>query len=134
MLLPFQETLGFPRSMSACPTHLAACDILVAPHVPNVDRSKLFGSPTKLFEYMAMGKAIASSALEQMNEVLDDGVIALKAIPGDANDLARVLERLAGDTALRARLGTAARDTAANRHSWREHTRKIVEFLKGRCG
>ncbi len=114
--------------------HLAACDILVASHVPHVDGSKFFGSPTKLFEYMAMGKAIAASALEQMDQVLDDGVTALKAIPRDANDLARVLERLAGDAALRARLWAAARETAVNRHSWCEHTRKIVEFLKGCCG
>ena len=37
--------------------HLAACDILASPHVPNADGSPFFGSPTKLFEYMAMGKA-----------------------------------------------------------------------------
>ncbi|MBI5248137.1 MAG: glycosyltransferase [Desulfomonile tiedjei] len=120
-------------SQTEGPSHLASCDILAAPHVPNVDGSKFFGSPTKLFEYMAMGKAIAASALEQMDEVLDDGVTALKAVPGDANDLALILERLTRDEALRARLGAAARKAAVERHSWREHTRRIVEFLKGRC-
>src|SRR5439155_7529851 len=30
------------------PRHLAAMDILVAPHVPNADGSRFFGSPTKL--------------------------------------------------------------------------------------
>ena len=41
--------------------YLAACDILVSPTVPNPDGTPFFGSPTKLFEYMAMGKAIVSS-------------------------------------------------------------------------
>ncbi len=31
-------------------SHLAACDLLVSPHVPNSDGSPFFGSPTKLFE------------------------------------------------------------------------------------
>src|SRR5262249_6740831 len=43
------------------PTYLAACDVLVSPHVPNPDGTPFFGSPTKLFEYMAMGKGIVAS-------------------------------------------------------------------------
>lgn len=43
------------------PAHMAACDMLVAPHVPNPDGSAFFGSPTKLFEYLAMGKAVLTS-------------------------------------------------------------------------
>ena len=39
------------------PSYLAACDILASPHVANADGTPFFGSPTKLFEYMAMGKA-----------------------------------------------------------------------------
>ena len=42
---------------------LDACDILVAPHVPLADGSEFFGSPTKIFEYMAMGKGIVASRL-----------------------------------------------------------------------
>ena len=45
------------------PEHLAACDILASPHVPNADGTPFFGSPTKLFEYMAMGKGIVASNL-----------------------------------------------------------------------
>ena len=52
------------------PEYLAACDILASPHVPNADGSPFFGSPTKLFEYMAMGKAIVASNLDQIGETL----------------------------------------------------------------
>jgi glycosyltransferase involved in cell wall biosynthesis len=40
------------------PAHLAACDILVSPHVPNADGSPFFGSPTKLFARHGDGKGI----------------------------------------------------------------------------
>ena len=53
------------------PALLDACDILVAPHVPLADGSEFFGSPTKIFEYMAMGKGIVASRLGQIGEVLD---------------------------------------------------------------
>jgi len=47
------------------PALLDACDILLSPHVPLEDGSEFFGSPTKLFEYMAMGKGIIASRLGQ---------------------------------------------------------------------
>ena len=40
------------------PALLDACDVLVSPHVPLAEGAEFFGSPTKLFEYMAMGKGI----------------------------------------------------------------------------
>ena len=52
------------------PALLDACDILLSPHVPLADGSEFFGSPTKLFEYMAMGKGIVASRLGQIGEVL----------------------------------------------------------------
>jgi glycosyltransferase involved in cell wall biosynthesis len=47
-------TLSGTRPQSETPLTLAASDILLSPHVPNPDGTPFFGSPTKLFEYMAM--------------------------------------------------------------------------------
>ncbi|HKQ51955.1 MAG TPA: glycosyltransferase, partial [Pyrinomonadaceae bacterium] len=47
------------------PALLDACDVLASPHVELADGSEFFGSPTKLFEYMAMGKSIVASRLGQ---------------------------------------------------------------------
>src|SRR5205814_1757322 len=79
-MLQVKQALGEDRSpfwtltgliaQSEAPAHLAATDILVSPHVPNPDGTPFFGSPTKLFEYMAMGKAILASNLEQIGDVL----------------------------------------------------------------
>ncbi len=52
------------------PAHLTACDSLASLHVPNPDGTPFFGSPTKLFEYMAMCEGIVASDLDQIGEVL----------------------------------------------------------------
>lgn len=116
------------------PAHLAACDILVAPHVPNTDGTPFFGSPTKLFEYMAMGKGIVASDLDQIGEILAHDRTAWMARPGDAESLVTGLRALVEDEPLRRRLGQAARDEVVAKYTWTEHTRKIIERLKELCG
>lgn len=116
------------------PTHLAACDILVSPHVPNPDGSPFFGSPTKLFEYMAMGRPIVASNLGQIGEVLEHGRTAWLVHPGDAGDLARGIQHVLENMELGKQLAAAAREAAATHHTWTEHTRRIVEKVRERCG
>ena len=115
------------------PAHLAACDILASPHVPNPDGTPFFGSPTKLFEYMAMGKGIVASDLDQIGEVLEHDRTAWMVEPGNQRDLADGLLALIDDRGGRERLGTAARAEAIARYTWLEHTRRIIEALKERC-
>ena len=112
------------------PAYLAACDILASPHVRNPDGTPFFGSPTKLFEYMAMGKGIVASDLEQIGDVLDHGHTAWLVEPGNARSLAAGLRRLLDDDALRAALGGAAREEALKRYTWRAHTRRTIERLR----
>lgn len=115
------------------PEYLAACDILVSPHVPNADGTPFFGSPTKLFEYMAMGRAIVASDLDQIGDVLDHGSTALLVSPGSASSLAEALIALHSDPELQKKLGVSARLCAEKEYSWRQHTRRIVDKLKVVC-
>lgn len=114
------------------PQYLAACDILASPHVPNPDGTPFFGSPTKLFEYMAMGKGIVASDLDQVGEILEHGRAARMTVPGDVDSLVRGLRALIDDPSEAARLGAEARRLAVDRHTWREHTRRIVAALQAR--
>jgi glycosyltransferase involved in cell wall biosynthesis len=109
---------------------LAACDIVVLPTVPNPDGTQFFGSPTKLFEYMAMGRAIAASAIGQVSNILHNERTALLIPPADPAGLAQALIRLIDDHALRARLGSAARVQAELRHSWVNHVSRLLERIK----
>jgi glycosyltransferase involved in cell wall biosynthesis len=108
---------------------LACCEVCVSPHVPNPDGTPFFGSPTKLFEYMGLGRAIVASDLDQIGEVLDDGRTALLTPPGDVPAAAAAVVRLLGDEALRARLGEAALQVALERHSWDAHVGRILGAL-----
>lgn len=112
---------------SAVPAHLDACDVLVSPHIPFPGDVPFFGSPTKLFEYMAAERGIVASRLGQIGEVLDDGQTALLVTPGDVDELVRGMERLVDDPELRSELAKRARSRAIDRHSWRANAARVVE-------
>jgi glycosyltransferase involved in cell wall biosynthesis len=108
--------------------YLDAADILVSPHVHMPGGVPFFGSPTKLFEYMAMGKAIVASALDQIAEVLEHGRTALLVKPGDPGEVVEAIKRLAADEQLRNELGRNARETALERHTWRQNARRVLAY------
>jgi glycosyltransferase involved in cell wall biosynthesis len=112
------------------PALLDACDVLVSPHVPLADGSEFFGSPTKLFEYMAMGKGIVASRLGQIGDVLADEETALLVEPGDARALSEAIMRLSKSPELRARLGAAARQEAVSRHTWRHNAERVLRAYR----
>ena len=109
------------------PQLLDACDILVAPHVPLADGSEFFGSPTKVFEYMAMEKGIVASRLGQIGEVLVDGETALLVEPGNVQELTRAIVRLVESKELRERLGARAREVAEREHTWTHNAQRVLE-------
>ena len=111
---------------------LNACDILINATVPNPDGSEFFGSPTKLFEYMAMGKAIICSDMAQMSEILEHGKTAYMVEPGNIDELATAMKELVDDSELRRRLGDSARDEVVQKYTWDKHVDKILEAVNGK--
>ncbi|MCX7929254.1 MAG: glycosyltransferase family 4 protein [Chlorobi bacterium] len=114
------------------PAYLAECDILAVPTLPNPDGSEFFGSPTKLFEYMAMGKAIVATPLGQVAEVIGDGQTGMWCKPGDAVSLANAILMLADNAELRQRLGQAARQDAVTYHSWSARAQSLITTWENR--
>jgi glycosyltransferase involved in cell wall biosynthesis len=112
------------------PSLLDACDVLVSPHVPLADGSEFFGSPTKLFEYMAMGKGIVASRLGQIGDVLAHEETALLVEPGNARELSEAISRLAKSKDLRERLGAAARREAVAHHTWEHNARRVLDAYR----
>ncbi len=127
------------------PRYLAASDIVVAPHIENPDGSRFFGSPTKLFEYMAMGKGIVASDLDQIGDVLRNSLrvehlptdgpglqetaLAVLTRPGSAEDLMRGVRFLVEHPHWRAVIGANARQRALQRYTWDRHVGTILAGL-----
>lgn len=108
--------------------YLDGSDILLSPHVPFSDGTEFFGSPTKLFEYMAMGKAIVASNLGQIGQVLSPRTGWLIQ-PGSADELIAAIAHLAEHPELRAQMGREARETAIRCHTWRRNILNLLERI-----
>jgi glycosyltransferase involved in cell wall biosynthesis len=108
------------------PRYLDAADILVSPHVPMPDGRPFFGSPTKLFEYMAMSKAIVASNLDQLAQVLTHQQTAWMAEPRSAPELAHAIRLLATNADMRSYLGKNAREAALSNHTWQQNAARVL--------
>lgn len=131
---------------AVAPAMLAISNILVSPHVPNADGTRFFGSPTKLFEYMAMGKGIVASDLSQIGEVLKNSLhvdnlpdmdpeksetrLSVLCQPGSASDLREAIRFLVERPAWRRVLGQNARREALMKYTWTAHVKAILDGLE----
>jgi len=111
---------------------LAECNVLASPHVRLPDQV-FFGSPTKIFEYMALERPIVASGLDQIGELLVDGVTARLVTPGDHVELAAVLASVLADPAAGRRVAAAARREVEAQHTWRARADSIVDGLERVC-
>ncbi len=85
-----------------------------------------YSSPLKLFEYMALGRAVVAPDQPNIREVLDDGDNALLFDPASETSFRAVLARLCGDAALRSELGARARATIEERRfTWAHNAERI---------
>ncbi len=104
--LGISERALFAGHRPDVPAMLGVCDVFCI-------SSTYEGTPLTLFEAMAAGKPIVSTAVDGCREVLQDGVTGLLVPPSDADALGTALLRALDDPALRARLGAAARAASA---------------------
>ena len=138
----WQET-GLPLNLVlhgfVPPSQLADCyqnqDILLLPPQcrvvgasGNQDISRWM-SPMKLFEYMAAGKAIVSSDLPVLREVLAHERNALLVAPDDIEGWVTAVTRLINDPELRQRLGQTARQDLLAHYTWEARARKVLDGL-----
>jgi glycosyltransferase involved in cell wall biosynthesis len=110
------------------PAHIAAMDIAVLPSIPP------YASPMKLFEYLAMGKAVVVPDQPNLREVIREGANGM-FIPPDAGTalggFGRAVTALATNPELRLKLSRGAVETIARGgHYWTENARRVLEGLE----
>ena len=125
-VLDVQKTVCFTGQVSHedVPSYLGAMDIAVMPN------SNEFGSPVKIFEYMAMGRAIIAPRRGPVEEVLTHGETALIIEPSKPDDLAEALRVLIGNHELRRRLGAAARNVFLTYYTCERNNDRTIAVLQ----
>lgn len=109
------------------PFYLSRCDAFLCPAQPNRDGSSFFGSPTKLFEYMACAKPIIASRITQIELVLQDLQSDLLVDPRDlAGFVQTALRVMRMSKAEQAQLGNALRARVLAKHTWRTHVQSFM--------
>jgi glycosyltransferase involved in cell wall biosynthesis/ubiquinone/menaquinone biosynthesis C-methylase UbiE len=123
---------------------LKACDIYVSPHNTHMVDSRFFGSPTKLFEYMAMAGGIVASDLEQIGEVLSPALRvadfargevrvtdqrAVLCTPGSIDEFVDGVVALVRRPDVACALGRNARQAVSDHYSWQRHVARLWDFI-----
>jgi glycosyltransferase involved in cell wall biosynthesis len=112
------------------PLYQAAADILLMPYSRSIMGSSgpadsaAVASPMKMFEYMAAGRAIVSSDLLVIREVLSEKN-AVFCQPEDVRDWRVEIESLLKDEARRTELGRQARQDVQG-YTWVARARRIM--------
>lgn len=107
---------------SEIPVHVAAMDITIIPDFNN------YGSPMKLFEYMAMKKAVVAPNVAPIREIVEDGRTGILFEKGNVADSIRCIEKLLEDEELRTELGQRAHSRVLSCHTWDRNAERIAEI------
>jgi glycosyltransferase involved in cell wall biosynthesis len=91
--------VGYQKEVAA---YYAFIDALILP-------SSNEGTPVSAIEALAAGRPVVATRVGGVPDVVRDGVDGFLVDPGNVDDVADRLERLAADPALRARMGEAGR-------------------------
>jgi len=107
------------------PVYVSTFDIALQPAVVS------YASPLKLFEYLALGRAIVAPNQPNICEVLDDGVNAVLFDPKDPEGLTNAIGRLSTDEALRSRVASGARRTIAEKGlTWSRNAERVTALFE----
>lgn len=143
--LPYFTLTGL-IAQDLAPSYLHSSDIFISPHIPNPDGTPFFGSPTKLFEYMAMGKPIIASDLDQIGDVLKNsiyaskiknnsyngeiaGKVSLLVKPGDKEEFIKSIFLLIENDQLCKELASNSRKEALEKYTWKNHVNTILKEI-----
>jgi glycosyltransferase involved in cell wall biosynthesis len=113
---------------SQVPEMLSIANVAVVPSPAITASLGGTGTPLKLFEYMAAGKAIVATALNEAAEVIQHGHNGLLIEPGDVHKFAEATLNLINNPEECSRLGHNAREQAVKQYSWEHYTRRLEEI------
>ena len=116
-----------PRNLEGLVTEIEACDVGVIPNHRNAFAE--INTPTRIFEYLALGKPVIAPRAAGITAYFDEGSMVFFEL-GDADDLARKLEYVFSHPV---EIGeTVRRGQAVYRdHCWQTERQRLVGLVAG---
>ena len=92
------------------------------------------GLPLSVIEAMATGLPVVATDIDGLRGIVQPGINGVLVTPDDVEALARALNQLVADAALRERLGDAGRQLARDRYSFNRCLTQTQDLLAGTAG
>ncbi|PDW01629.1 glycosyltransferase family 4 protein [Candidatus Viridilinea mediisalina] len=120
---------------AAIPALLAEAQLGVAPFNtashPALRAAGFFWSPLKIYEYMAAGLPVVTSAIPPLDTVIRDGQEGRLFTEGHVSALADAIAYLLDHPERARAYGQAARERVVAHYSWQQHCAALEEVLRG---
>ncbi len=106
------------------PSYIKVMDICIIP------KHEKYTSPVKLFEYMAMGKAVLVPAYESLGEVIEHGKNGMLFDPNNDHHFLSLLKQMVKNKELLKSLAENARRDVLRNYTWRKNALQIEKWLQ----
>ena len=105
----------------------ADCDILVIPRLENTVNKISF--PSKLMEYLAMGKPVIGSRTSDIHNIISNGETGMLYNPGDIEGFLNCVLKLK-DSSLRSQIGENGFELVKSKYTWEKQGKTFGNLLK----
>ncbi len=127
----FRFTGGVPYE--EVPLYLALAEVGVAPFQPRyhpaLRAAGFFWSPLKIFEYMAMGLPVVTTAVVPLDRIIRPGQEGSLVAEGDVAGLASAIADLLDAPEQARAMGQSARRRVVAEYSWERHCERLERVL-----
>ena len=96
---------------------------------PNSQQARA-GFPTKLGEYLALGRPVVVTKVGEIPRFLEDGRTAYLVEPGNVESLANKLHEVFADREKAEKIGLAGKEVAKTSFDWRNHEGTLCEWMR----
>lgn len=111
--------------MKEIPSLLSSMDAGIVCFLP--EPNHVAAMPNKIFEYMASGLPIIASSFPLWKEIIVESVCGLCANPEDPEEIARAIDKLIENPALRKQMSDNGKRAVIEKYNWDAEAKKLVK-------
>lgn len=95
-----------------------------------VPDSNEYGSPMKIYEYMAMGKPVVAPRLGPLEDGIESGKEGILFTQKSSDEFLSALRTIILDESLRKKMNNAARNKIRRKHNWLHNAHQVIRMYE----